>query len=452
MDMLFTYFVRTSHTSSLVVGVFLLGLGAGSYLIHRYKAYIRRPSLFLISTQFALGLYSLAFFYNLYAVLPALSTLPLAGLASLLLVIPTTILGATFALVADMSEKSTGYLYALDLSGAVTGSFLCGFVLIPAFGVQTSALIAGFISVCSGICLATNWKRWAAGLAAVIMVLSPIATDTLEEKPGINTSTSEDTLQTKPPEVSQPFVKNTAYGTIRLENNWLFINKIPQCSYNKTYEEGKSERKLAEEALRDLNESRVANIGLGCGSTLDKIQQYSNATIDVVEINPAVINLTKGMTDLLEDNSTNIYEQDGFLHMKNTPETYDSVIIDVPKPSIAYSSDLYTKEMFQAVKTNLREGGTLGLWVPPCHTEQGNQQLFNILESTLDDVYKYTYRQGIIMIASDTRLDINSPRFNASEETPPNTIDKKTLESFYSRECEWKREEVFRDNYGFAFD
>jgi spermidine synthase len=443
MDMLFTYFIRTSYTSSLVIGVFLFGLGAGSYLVTVVGNRLPSEKRLLMWIQFALSAYATLFFYNIYSLIPRLNTVSLAIISFGLLIIPTMILGATFALVGRIVDKNTGFIYALDLSGAVAGSFLTGFLFIPMLGVQTTVLTAALLSSLSGIAISSKTRDYIIGLllsGTILALLLGVTTAPVEMESNISDSQTDDV------------VRHTSFGTIEIEQNWLFIDKIPQCSYNFTYQKGRSERELAELSLQDLKEKQVANIGLGCGSTLQKIQTISNASIDVVEINPAVIDLTRSRTEVLSNNQTQVIQDDGYLYMKNTDKTYDSIVIDVPNPAIAYSSNLYTKEMFEAVKSHLSTNGTLGLWVPPCHDEQDDERLLNILQNTLSTVFNYTYEKAPVLVASNQQLNNTASSFQASKDTAVNTVDQKVLNDFYTEQCTWQRRNLFQEDYAFIYE
>ena len=455
MDMLFTFFIRTSHTSALVIGIFLLGLGLGSYVVHRFQDRISNYKKVLAWTQFTIGVYATAVFFNLYSILPRLTTLSLVALSSLLLLAPTVLLGSVFALtVGDNDGDEAGLLYSIDLFGAVLGSFSTGFVLIPLLGVKMTILSAAAASVLSGLVLTRRVKGAVTGITLLLLILViAITNSSVMNDESFSSTITEGTNESFLGNESgnTTYRSNTPFGEIMLKRNWLFIDKIPQCSYEFTYESGRSERELSSLALSPVDARSVAVIGLGCGSTLDKAKELTDGRIDVIEINPTVARLTRQKTNVLDDTNTSLKLEDGFNYMRETESTYDSVIIDVPKPSIAYSSNLYTNDMFDHVKSRLRPNGTVSMWVPPCHDGSANQRLMEIVTDTLGTSFANVYKKQPVVVASDE--DISSVATEVStDDSSVNTLDNKLLEDFYTEECDWRRRDVFREEFSYAYE
>ncbi len=73
-----------------------------------------------------------------------------------LLLLPTTLMGATLPILVSWGSRRAdlarvlGTLYAVNTAGAVIGTVLAGFVLLPTLGLTTTALIAGAISLTLG--------------------------------------------------------------------------------------------------------------------------------------------------------------------------------------------------------------------------------------------------------------------------------------------------------------
>ena len=98
-----------------------------------------------------------------------------------LLFIPTFFMGAQFPIVIKVLAtkletvgQNVGRAYAFNTFGAIVGSFLAGFVLIPILGLQTTILSAVFINMLLGISLLVfgsqlsfNWKIY--GLPGVFI-------------------------------------------------------------------------------------------------------------------------------------------------------------------------------------------------------------------------------------------------------------------------------------------
>ncbi|MBI2376358.1 MAG: fused MFS/spermidine synthase [Deltaproteobacteria bacterium] len=155
-------FGATALAVSTTLTAFMAGLALGAYLGGRIAGRIERPVLAFAALETAVGLYGLLVPW-LFAGLPAIQKLiaPDAGLGvvgygilrfaiiQLVLLLPTTAMGATLPILAEGLAKrhasiagDVGSLYAANTFGAVFGTTLAGFVLIPLLGVETTVRIA----------------------------------------------------------------------------------------------------------------------------------------------------------------------------------------------------------------------------------------------------------------------------------------------------------------------
>lgn len=160
----------TVYAASTVLAAFMAGLAAGSvlsgYVLRRGLSPLRAFAiaevligvtglLSPILLDAAGGLYG-----SLYQFNPdSLGVLTAARLVSsfLILAIPTTMMGITLPLltaaVSDRSGAATNVslLYALNTLGAMTGTLLAGYLLIPDLGIRNSFLLAATINVVVGV-------------------------------------------------------------------------------------------------------------------------------------------------------------------------------------------------------------------------------------------------------------------------------------------------------------
>jgi spermidine synthase len=158
-------FGSTTLAISTVLATFMGGLGLGSYLAGRYADRIKNPVRAYAYAEAGIGLYALLIPVILWAY-PGfnswmyrvfgdrwllLSMVRFVGSAALLL-IPTTLMGATLPLLARhfvtrpwelrRSGLRIGTLYAVNLFGAVAGAFFSGFVFLPLLGVTWTNITA----------------------------------------------------------------------------------------------------------------------------------------------------------------------------------------------------------------------------------------------------------------------------------------------------------------------
>ena len=170
--LLYQSFGSTIQSVTTVVAAYMGGLGLGAYLLGARGDRALRPArlygrleiligLFGLVSPFVLGLAQQAYI-ALARGLPEGSGLSVAlrfGLAGLVLLIPTTLMGGTLPVLTraftatdrDKLRPSLGRLYGVNTLGAVLGTALAGFVLIEHVGIRWSLIGTAFASIAIGL-------------------------------------------------------------------------------------------------------------------------------------------------------------------------------------------------------------------------------------------------------------------------------------------------------------
>jgi spermidine synthase len=175
-------FGNTIHSAALVVAVFMLGLGAGGYLVGAWadRRYARRPDSLLrtyghIEIVVALmGLAIAAILPHLGAIsaavssytrepsgwyaLSAMSYLARAGIAVALIAPITLLMGGTLTLLIrhrvrddlEVAGWRIAALYGVNTTGAALGCFLTDFALVPAYGLFATQALAVVLNLVAG--------------------------------------------------------------------------------------------------------------------------------------------------------------------------------------------------------------------------------------------------------------------------------------------------------------
>ena len=176
------FFGSDVYSAAITLAAFMGGLGLGSWLAGRSARWLRRPLLAYGALELSIAFYVLAFPAILASFDPILSAtydasqlnLPAAYqvaravVAFVVLVLPTALMGATLPIIiqhfaaSDRSlGKRVGHFYAMNTLGALTGTVVSGFLLLPLLGVAQSMTIAACLNALAG-CAAVGL-----GLAAV---------------------------------------------------------------------------------------------------------------------------------------------------------------------------------------------------------------------------------------------------------------------------------------------
>jgi spermidine synthase len=168
--MLGLVFGATTLAVSTVLAAFMGGLALGSALAGKLAPRIRRPIAAYGWIEIGIAVYALLVpllfrsIDDLYALIwqhlqPGFFTFTLLRfvLSCLLLLVPTTLMGATLPVLAaallrgaSRDSNSVTRLYACNLVGAILGTVVAGFVLLPSFGVRITIMIAAALNIVVG--------------------------------------------------------------------------------------------------------------------------------------------------------------------------------------------------------------------------------------------------------------------------------------------------------------
>lgn len=178
--MLTLIFGVASFAVSTVLAAFMGGLALGAFLFGRYIERAGRPLLIYGILEISVGLYALVMPFLLDGVqtvylqlfqslnlqeYPALFALIRFLLAGVVLLPPTCLMGGTLPILVHWwggrsrrrgtASARTALLYGLNTGGAVAGTLLAGFALLPALGIRGTTLLTASINVCLGLLVLT---------------------------------------------------------------------------------------------------------------------------------------------------------------------------------------------------------------------------------------------------------------------------------------------------------
>ena len=344
-----------------------------------------------------------------------------------LLFIPTFFMGTQFPIVIKILAtkletvgQNVGRVYAFNTVGAIIGSFLAGFVLIPALGLQTTILSVVFFNVLLGISLLVwgasisfNWKMYV--LPGLFVLCVVIANSIPPWDKSVISSGSfmpyriGDLREAELKKNKILYFKEGMHTTVTTElstsgNIFLRVN-------------GKTDASLALDMRTQLlsgylpmlfhpkPESALV-IGQGSGITLGAVEQFPVNKINLVEISPAVIEGSRFFDpfnhDALNDKRLSILLEDGRNHIALSQNTYDVIVSEPSNPWISGVGALFTVDFFELLKKRLNPGGLACIWV---HTNMSPDSFKSIVRSFTE---KFPYVTMWESIAGDDYLLIGS--------------------------------------------
>jgi spermidine synthase len=158
-------------SASLVLAAFMGGLTLGNGLVARFSGRIRQPVRLYAVLEIAIGIGSflavlalprmsgaLGPLFAAVADTPWLLNLTRLGSAFVLLVLPTTAMGATLPILTEALSRSipsfgatVGKLYGWNTLGAMLGAIATETVLVPYLGITNTGLIAMVLNLAAGL-------------------------------------------------------------------------------------------------------------------------------------------------------------------------------------------------------------------------------------------------------------------------------------------------------------
>jgi spermidine synthase len=151
------------HRLGLIVTMFMLGLGIGSWLMNRSLAGRGRRDLVLLELAIALAAVGVP---ACLAWLGSVGSGPAAVIASqaviyLLTLVVAVLVGLVFPLAAKLDfhevAATASRLYTADYLGAALGALLVSTLLVPLIGVWGVCLLAAVLNLAGGA--AVGWRR-----------------------------------------------------------------------------------------------------------------------------------------------------------------------------------------------------------------------------------------------------------------------------------------------------
>jgi spermidine synthase len=144
--------------------------------------------------------------------------------------------------------------------------------------------------------------------------------------------------------------------------------------------------------LEHPSPQRVLLIGGGASGIIEEILKHDIERIDYVEIDPLLIDLAQRylVVNWIEDPRVGIIAMDGRLFVKQTNETYDVVILNIPEPHTAQANRFYTTDFYRELQPVLTDDGLVcfSIYSNPNYMSREARELYMSLKRTLEMVFE----------------------------------------------------------------
>ncbi|SEH46575.1 Spermidine synthase [Halopenitus malekzadehii] len=454
-------FGSSIYTWGTIIGVFLAALSAGYHRggkLATEEATERRLARLLLGTAVWVAL--LVFAGDLLLRSTVAFPLPsrVASLPAVVLLFgpPTYLLGFISPYGAELSRKeglgrASGHVYAVGTIGSIVGAFGTTYFLIPGLGVDAIGLVFGLLLVATAaFLLFPSPSR--DSILAVVGVLVVLVAAFSSGAAGVAPE-GQVVYQTQTPYQQLEVIDSGDTRTLYLDGQRHSAMDLSNpdrhvFSYTRYFHLPY----LFADDPDDID--RVLFIG-GGGFTGPKrfVEEY-DATVDVVEIDPEVIDVAKQYFDVEESEQLRIHNDDGRRYLRNTNETYDLIVLD------AYKKDkvpfqLTTKEFMELSNDRLSDDGMV--FANVISAPSGPASRFYRAEyATMNAVYPTVYSfptagggviQNIEMVATKNATVVTEETLRERNERRDIGIDLSAEIGDYRTEENVGDAPVLRDDY-----
>ena len=405
----------STYAFTLILLVFLLGIGLGSIIVARRSAPRAETAASAALAQGVTGV-GAALLFVFFGLLPsyiiAVFQLPDLTAASRLLLmgvavggvvlIPAIGMGMTFPLLTDLTARSReargadiGTAYALNTIGSILGAVLTGFVLVVVLGTQATLRLGLVVNGLAALALAGLAARGVAEGSAEdrrlrVRVLSAAGLGTLAlvaaaAAPGWSTRLID--------------LGPTIYARQRMDGpareRFLTHRGVRQLAFregaNATVSvwEGESGRSLRVNgkvdgsdrgdmdtqvmlglgpAVARVGAASALVIGYGTGVTAHVLAEVPSVRrLKVVEIEPSVVQMDSFFLDVngsvLSRPDVRVVIDDARSAFQLDRERYDVIVSEPSNPWVAGVATLYTPEFFRIARARLSDDGVFSQWI-----------------------------------------------------------------------------------------
>ncbi len=430
------------YSFTIVLMAFLIGLASGSAVMSRLAARTPNPVGWL-GVNHLVVVSMAAISYLLMDKLPFVFLFLIRGeelgattvlwsqfFLTLLVMLPTTFaMGGIFPLTIRIYSsglervgREVGSAYSINTVGAIIGSFFAGFVVIPVLQLEPGQYVAACVSLLLAalLCWLAPWGRRAriAGITAALLLATALPLLPRWNRHHISAglfrlAIARDVLRSgtwKDPQIL--FYRDGISTTVSVER---WPNGLISLKNN-----GKVDASTGEDMPTQITvgllpllihprapevRAKVALIGYASGVTAGSILQYPVSRLDVVELEPAILEASRFFDHENNKPMSNprlrLITDDGRNFLQAGTEKYDVIINEPSNPWITGVSNLFTREYFEIGKRRLKPDGIFCTWaqmyeISPRHIKA--------IYKTFAGVFPYVYAFSAEALSSDTFL------------------------------------------------
>jgi spermidine synthase len=410
-----------TYVFTVILALFLIGIAIGAALFSVLRGRIKDPVRVLGWSQFAVAILSVI---GLTLVISQprsfdpsqpLESIGVLILSAVFVVLPVTIvMGLAFPTASELlrdedatAGKESGSLLAVNTVGAILGSLLIPFLLMPTLGSPSVIVLLAGVNVLVGVALFL-WARperlgalVGAGLIVVLVALALRPGQIIQPNEYRIAAEGGTLFESREDEIAsvqagqtgataQLWVGGTAMTLLTIDAKLMPI--LPLIA-----------RPASERALV---------VAFGMGSTF-RSALIAGLRTDAVELVPSVPVMFPyyypDADQIMADPDGRVFIADGRNHLELSDERFDIIVTDPPPPIQSSGvSVIASHEYFLAGRDHLTDGGVMMQWTPWGTTEAELKEHIRTFSQVYDHVLlvRGPGRYGFYMLGSMAPLEL----------------------------------------------
>lgn len=435
------------YAFSIMLSVYLIGISFGSIVLSRYVDRLKNPIAIFAMMEFAVVVFSITSLHTLefigvtnpgpdnirpilYTYSPIWSIFDFWHLTfySVCIILPVTFFfGASFPIACKLysaggvrTEKVVGKVYGYNTIGAIFGSFVTGFILIPVLGTQPTFILASVISATLAIYLfiLSNKNECLSGYKLIVAVVSLVTVALVIAAPDHPfRSILKQKLDSANTHLKSSIIAHeedkTATATMlqyedKEKSRFLYINGLFVSNTSAMI----GQILITYPLMFHDNPKKVLIIGLGVGESY-KMSLKQGFDTTVVELVPPALDFFKRFDDsseiYLSHPLSHIVIGDGRNFLLRNEKKLDYVIVDGSPPFFASGMvNLYSYDFAQLVEKRLNPGGIFAIWMPDICFADDIWMVTRNFADTFKNVTMFAYKDlgGVILMGSNAQEKI----------------------------------------------
>ena len=450
---------NTTYAFSLMLGAYLVGIALGGAIYARkVRPNLNEKQLFVVlGILMGVSILAMAPFYDQLAhffqlaheisgeqwwLLSALSFAIVLAMMIVPTIISGSLLPAAVAIIDPGKGKTgqgVGLVVLYNTVGAVFGSLVAGFLLVPALGLLGSFRLLALGNILLGIALCYHYRAAIRvpmripALAALGVALSFVPADwdeilmnsgvycyapKIAEAGGIRRALSQERILAAYEGVETTVaVKERIDGSVR----YFAVN-------GKT--DGGNGQDMATQVLVGLlpvalhpDPQEVMVIGYGSGITVGAVKELPIARIDCAEISPEVVKaadyFAKENRNALQDPRVRLFIEDGRNLLFTRENRYDVIVSEPSNPWQAGNANLFTDDFYRLAASRLKVGGIFCQWIGLYDITTDNLKIaVGTLLHTFPNVQAFKVGADLVLVGSRDEVSIDYMRMTAMMRRP----------------------------------